>query len=117
MKETNLTFSSQFRNDAHNWHINETSNITHSSNLASVKDALEQKGSIVIEHWIYLGCQAPRRHVLDDFEEFIEYLTVNASAGDIIDIWSLHELISPKNRLVSGKCPDYDGCIPEGGVY
>ena len=84
---------------------------------SSIQQVLESKGSIVVEHWICCGSQAPRRNVFDDIEEFVECLSENANAGDIIDVWSLHELISPGNRLISEKYPDEDGCMPQKGAY
>lgn len=91
--------------------------ISSKENLTKLRDALESRGSIVIEHWILGGSRAPERRVFDRYEDLIEYLRENAVAGDIVDAWCLHDLINEKNRLVSGKCPNEDGLIPESGSY
>jgi hypothetical protein len=116
MNEKDLTFKTSWRNDAHNWgtHGNK---ITSQESLAKIRYVLDKVGSIIVEHWVYCGSQAPRRLVFDDYEDFIEYLKANARAGDIISIWSMHELLNEKNQLVSGKCPAEDGSVPEGGAY
>ena len=117
MKEATLTFKTAYRNEDHHWHQEENAKITTIGNLSKIQHVLDQIGSIVIEHWIYCGSQAPSRAVFDGYEDFIEYLTDNANAGDIIDVWSLHELINNENKLVSGKCPAEDGCTPKSGTY
>lgn len=116
MKEKELTFTTSWRNNEHNWG-KAGSKITSEENLLKIKNVLENVGSIIVEHWIYCGSQAPERSVFDDCDDFVEYLKNNAHAGDIISVWSMHELLNDQNQLASGKCPAADGCIPEGGAY
>lgn len=117
MRGSGLKFKTAYRTGSHNWHRDDESDLTTLYKLSCVKNVLEKLGSIVIEHWIYCGRQAPSRQAFDDYDDFIDYLTENARAGDLVDIWSLHELISKKNRLTIGKCPAGDGSVPESGAY
>jgi hypothetical protein len=90
--------------------------ITSPESLAKIRHVLEY-GSMIIEHWHFHGGRAPDRRVFDEFEDFIEYLTENAVAGDAVDVWAMHELCKPDNRVVQGKCPDEYGLVPKGGAY
>src|SRR5262245_23102190 len=91
--------------------------ITDPEKLEAVRHCLEKNGSIIVEHWIYRGSQAPDRLVFDDYEEFVEYLDSHACAGNVIDVWSFHDLCRIDNRLASGKCPNDAGLIPKRGAY
>jgi|CXWL01.1.fsa_nt_gi hypothetical protein len=85
--------------------------------LATIREALETKGCIVVEHWLYRGASAPERMIFDDFQKFQEYLRTKTSGGDAIDVWSMHEVCTPQNRVAEGKVPDLDGRVPTGGAY
>ena len=100
----------------HPWTL-EGPNVLDSANLEIIKETFEKHGSIIIEHWHFYGSRAPDRLILDDYEEFIEYLTENAIAGDIIDTWAMHEICNKDNMLVFGKCPNSEGLTPENGAY
>lgn len=116
MENKKIMFKTRWRNETHNWQ-SQGEKITSKENLEEIRYVLENRGSIVIEHWFYCGSSTPDRCVFDEYEDFIEYLKENAHAGDQIDVWSLHDLINHNNRLVHGKCPAEDDCIPQGGAY
>lgn len=85
--------------------------------LAIIREVLETKGCIVVEHWLYRGSSAPERTIFDDFQKFEEYLRTKTSGGDAIDVWSMREVCTPQNRVAEGKVPDLDGRVPAGGAY
>jgi len=85
-------------------------------------EKLEQlviKGNfIVAEHWHYRGARCPDRMVIEDTDDFVEYLESKAIAGDIISIYDLtDESWNQKTVLMEGKCPDENGEIPKKGAY
>lgn len=53
----------------------------------------------------------------DDYDDFIEYLQQNASAGDAIHVWSFSMVCRDDNAIASGKCPAEDRCVPRKGAY
>ena len=98
------------------WHTDGRS-ILAPDNLQRIRDVLEQKGPIIVEHWFYRGSSAPDRHVFEDYDDFIEYLNSSAFAGDAIHVWSFPEACHDGNTLASGKCPDDKGRVPKKGAY
>jgi hypothetical protein len=106
----------RWRADQDDWR-SDGRKIVSASNLEAIRDVLEKRGCIIVEHWLYRGASAPNRKVFDDFEEFLDYLKTRTSGGDSIDVWSMHDLCKPENRLADGKIPDLDGCVPHGGAY
>lgn len=91
--------------------------IVSSENLTAIRDVLENRGCIIVEHWLYRGASAPERRVFDDFDEFLNYIKTSTYGGDAVDVWSMHDLCTPQNRLAEGKIPDLDGCVPSRGAY
>jgi len=114
MKE--IRVKARSRAPAHCWSIT-GSKITSPENLEAIRDAIENRGSIIVEHWLFCGASAPNRVVFDEFDEFVEYIQTKTSGGDCLDIWLMHEHCKPENRFLEGMVPDEDGCIPEKGAY
>jgi hypothetical protein len=88
-----------------------------SEKFATIREVLENKGRIVVVHWLYRGSSAPARMIFDDFQRFQEYLRAKTSGGDAIDVWSLHDVCTPQNRVAEGKVPDLDGHVLARGAY
>jgi len=69
-----FTFKTTWRSDQDDWHSDGPA-ITNSEVLKRIHDALEDR-ILVLEHWHYRGSRAPDRIVVDDYDNFIEYLKV-----------------------------------------
>ena len=93
------------------------SKIVSFENLAAIRDVIENRGCIIVEHWLYRGASAPVRKIFDDFDEFLNYIKTQTYGGDAIDVWSMHELCTRANRIANGKVSDLDGSVPSGGSY
>lgn len=106
----------RFFSEADDWTEN-VAKINTRENLDAIRRTLQDVGPIIVEHWFYRGARAPSRVVFDDFDDFEEYLTSKASAGDAIHIWSFSASCTQQNKLVSGKCPDDRGRVPKRGAY
>ena len=111
-----LKFSNIHRFEPDNW-VKNGDIFSTEKNLNVLKDTIENGAFLIVEHWHYRGASAPGRFVLEDFEDFVDYLKENAIAGDIIDVFDLTEAWSSKEIFLSGKCPDETGEIPEKGAY
>lgn len=111
-----LKFSNIHRYEPDNWGKNGDIFST-DENLNIVKEKIESGAFVIVEHWHYRGARCPDRFVIEDFEDFVDYLNENAIAGDIIDIFDLTDAWSKREIFLSGKCPDESGEIPEKGAY
>jgi hypothetical protein len=103
-------------NESDGW-SHEGPDITSPENLQKIKDTLNSKGSIIVEHWHYRGSTSPSRLIFDDYDEFLTYLNAEGHAGDIVDLWAMHDLCTRENVLLSAKCPDDEGRVPKTGAY
>ena len=106
----------RFRNEADEW-TSEGSSITSPEKLQAIKDTLDKKGPIIVEHWHYRGASAPDRLIFEEFDEFQRWLQEKTFAGDAIDVWSWWDVCKGEQRLAEGKCSDDQGLIPRHGAY
>ncbi len=111
-----ITFKTVLRNESHQWST-DGEKITAPATLEVIKKAIETTGPILVEHWFFYGSRSPHRVVVDDFDQFIDYLKKEAHAGDAIYVWDLHPLLREENELAHGKCPAEDGAVPRKGAY
>lgn len=109
------TFQVRCKNESDNWSKRGPA-ITSDATLNEIRAALSA-GPVIVEHGHYRGGSAPTRVVLEDWEDFEEYLQSKAFAGDTIDVWSFGDCCRPDSTIASGKCPDETGQTPEGGSY
>lgn len=103
------------RAQADEW-TTEGDKITSEKNREIVRQKLE-RGSIIVEHWLYRGASGPVRLIFDDYQKFETYLSEEAYAGDMIRVWSFSEVCKMENVVAQGKCPDDNGCVPRKGAY
>lgn len=111
-----LTFREWDRYEADGWSSNGAV-ITETSELNKVRSALAGYKTLVVKHWHYRGASSPSLVVVEDFEEFLDYLRDNANAGDAIDVYDITGLLSEERCVASGKCPDQEGEVPQRGAY
>ena len=105
-----------WRSEADGW-TSTGRKINSPENLELVRQALDNDGPILVEHWHYRGSQAPTRIIFEAYEEFAAYLNENTFAGDAIHVWNLGRVCTEANELTSGKCPDERGEVPNRGAY
>jgi len=91
--------------------------ITDTAHLDRVRSAFAAFRILVIKHWHYRGARAPNHVVVEDFDEFLDYLKEHAVAGDAVDVYDITDAICDDRCVVSGKCPDGNGEVPSGGAY
>ncbi|KAF0178135.1 MAG: hypothetical protein FD161_2072 [Limisphaerales bacterium] len=111
-----LTFKTVWRSENDLW-TKDGEKITDERKLQTIRQVLDKTGPILVELWFYRGSRSPERKVIDDYDDFIEYLQQNAKAGDAIHVWDLDPLLRNDNVLVHGKCPAEDGTVPQKGAY
>ena len=113
---TEIKFNPGYRVEADEW-TREGEKISAPEKLAAIMKVLEKDGPILVEHKFLRGACAPHHAVLDDYDEFIAYLTKHARAGDKISVWSLWPFMRDTPLLAHGKCPAEDGTVPQKGAY
>jgi hypothetical protein len=86
-------------------------------NLAAIRDALENEGPIIVEHWFYYGSRAPDRFIFEDLDDFVEHVKTQSRIGDAFHVWSFFSVCKNENEIAAGKFPDADGCVPRKGAY
>ena len=112
-----LKFSGVHRYEPDNW-SGDGEIFTSRSKMDRLQAYLEQGKVLVAEHWHYRGARAPNRLLIEEVDDFIEYLEKEAIAGDIIEVFDLSEVWRNKgDAVLSGKCPDENGEVPEKGAY
>lgn len=68
---------------------------------------------IYIRHWLYCAACSPSDETTFETDSLIKELD-SASAGDIIEIWTL----SRENpQYIELRCPNEDGLFPTKGAY
>lgn len=112
-----IKFSNVHRFEPDNWRKCEKEVFSSEENLLLIEKSLDDGKFLIAEHWHYRGASCPDRLVIEDYDEFLNYLKDNAIAGDIVDIFDLSDAWENKRTVVSGKCPDELGEIPEKGAY
>ena len=86
-------------------------------NLAAIRDALENEGPIIVEHWFYYGSRAPDRFIFEALDDFVEHVQTQSRIGDAFHVWSFFSVCKNENEIAAGKFPDDDGCVPRKGAY
>ena len=106
----------RFRSEADDW-TDQGSKITEPDKLDAIRETLENRGSVIVQHWFYRGASAPDRRIFDEYEDFTTWLENETFAGDAIDVWNMADVCLNENLLAEGKCPDEEGLIPRRGAY
>jgi hypothetical protein len=97
------------------WSINGSS-IASPECLEAIEHAFEGS-SLIVEHHFYFGGRAPSASVIEDFEDFMEYLRTTVRPGDLIWCWRYNDLCRDDNSVTHGEYPDEHGLVPDGGAY
>ena len=91
--------------------------ITDPAKLEAIRMAIHKRGPILLEHKVYRGCRSPYYHAFEEYEEFLDYLNTQTRAGDRMTVWMFGDVCHKDKTLVTGKCPDDAGRVPERGAY
>jgi hypothetical protein len=111
-----FTFKSVYKPEWDNWNSNGEI-ITDSDKLSLVAKALKEGKALLAEHWHYRGSRPTDRILIANYDSFINYLKENAIAGDTVNVFDITAVLKEGNLLVTGKCPDAAGEVPERGAY
>ena len=112
-----IKFKPGCRTEADEWTC-DGEKISAPEKLAAIKKVLQESGPVLVDHGFLRGGRESRTAVFYDYEEFIEYLTEHARAGDSIRVWSLWpSVLRDTPPLAYGKCPAEDGAVPKKGPY
>jgi hypothetical protein len=76
------------------------------------------EGEIIVEelyirHWLYCAASSPSDQATFEVQDLIKELD-SASAGDIIQIWTLSDT---QPEYIELRCPNQDGLFPTKGAY
>lgn len=113
---TELKFKAGYRAETDEWTC-DGERISVPEKLDVIRNALEESGPVLVQHWFLRGACSPQVSVFNDYEDFISDLTEHARAGDNISVWSLGPFMRDTPPLAQGKCPAEDGAIPKRGAY
>ena len=102
--------------DGNGW-SREGRNILSAERMAAIRDVLENKGPVIVEHWFYYGSRSPDRIVFEDYDQLVEYLAKKAGRGDALYVWDYAAVCRDDNTLAHGKYPDAEGRVPARGSY
>jgi hypothetical protein len=76
------------------------------------------EGDIIVEelyirHWLYCAGGSPSDQTTFEVQDLVKELD-SASAGDIIQIWTLSDT---QPEYIELRCPNQDGLFPTKGAY
>lgn len=111
-----LTFRVWDRYEPDDWAL-DGDQITSSAQLDKIRACFAAFRILLVKHWHYRGSRAPSLFVVEDIDEFLDYLKSEAVAGDAIDVYDITESIADDRRVSFGKCPDAEGLVPKRGAY
>lgn len=106
----------RWRHEGDDWQM-DGAKITEPEALDRIRQCLNVRGPVILEHWFYRGSCSPDRMIFEDFEELTQYLETAAFAGDAIHIWDFAACCKDGAELAHGKCPDENGLVPRKGAY
>ncbi len=90
--------------------------ITDAEKLEAIRQTLEDTGPVIVERWIYYGSSAPERRIVEDYEDFREFLEIGCNAGDSLYVWNYAQVCPHDNALADGKGPQDKGFVPRKGA-
>lgn len=112
-----LTFKCYSKHEPDDWST-DGERFTDPARLSELERFIEEGRLLVAEHWHYRGSRSPTRLIVEDYDDFIDYLQGNAVAGDIVEVFDLSSAWKQKSSaIVAGKCPDQQGEVPRRGAY
>jgi hypothetical protein len=99
--------------------------ISEESKLNRIKELLETKSdnnpyvprALIVEHFHYRAGMSATRELIENYDDFIDYLEDSAKAGDAIHVFDVTDALTGDNEIAAGKCPDETGEVPRGGAY
>ena len=75
--------------------------VTDEGNIARLRQIIEDRAPVIVEHRFYRGSRAPHRFVCDDTAQLVAYLKDETIPGDAWWFWAVDDVCRDDNAVLS----------------